>query len=242
MDDALPAALQPISRHDFIWVNKHSQKDVAERIAAPDLGAIVRDWLAAARPLIVRQQTERRSATGNRVDVGLPLPPRQGKRRIALTICSREINRVASPPALAAAIPCLPARWRVPVTRLCRAGEELGIDLRVFGAVAWQALTALPYLTSMSDLDLLWRPADRLQLERGVALLQRWELANGLHADGEIVFGDDLAVAWREWLRRDQQRCVLVKQILGPSLRRPSELLELLGSGAPRPPNIASRA
>ena len=241
MNDAPLSAVRPISRHDFIWVNKHSQSDVADRIADSDLGGIVRNWLGAARPLIVRQQTERRSATANRLSAGLSLPPRQGKQRIALTIRSREINRIAHPPVLAATVPCLPARWRVPVSKLCRVGEELGIDLRVFGAVAWQALTTLPYLTSTSDLDLLWRPADRIQLERGVTLLQRWELANGLRADGEIIFGDDLAVSWREWVRRDQQKCVLVKQTIGPSLRRPSELLELLGSEPLRAPNNTSR-
>jgi len=239
MDKASSSTLRSISRHDFIWINKHSQSDLAERIADPDLDGIVRNWLAAARPFIVRQQTDGDPAAADRVAAGLPLPPSQGKRRIALTIHLREINRVARPPALAAAIPCLPVQWRSPLSKLCRAGESLGIDFRVFGAVAWQALTNLPYLTPTSDIDLLWRPADRLQLERGVALLQQSQCTNGLQTDGEIVFGDDLAVAWREWLRRDRQRCVLVKQTAGASLRRPSELLELLGSGSLKAPNNA---
>jgi phosphoribosyl-dephospho-CoA transferase len=242
MDEASSFAARPISRHDFVWVNRHSQSDIAERIADPDLGGIVRKWLAAARPLIIRQQTEGGPATANRAAAGLPLPPSEGKRRIALTLRLREINRIAHPPLLAAAIPCLPVQWRPPLSKLCRAGERLGIDLRVVGAVAWQALTSLPYLTSTSDVDLLWRPCDRLQLERGVALLQRWELTNGLQTDGEIVFGDDLAVAWREWLRRDRHRSVLGKQTSGASLRRPSELLELLGSGISKAPTNASAA
>jgi phosphoribosyl-dephospho-CoA transferase len=242
MDEASSFAARPISRHDFIWINRHSQSEVAERVADADLSGIVRKWLAAARPLIVRQQTEGHPATANRVAAGLPLPPNEGKRRIALTLRLREINRIAHPPLLAAVIPRLPVQWRSPLSKLCRAGQKLGIDLRVFGAVAWQALTDLPYLTSTSDVDLLWRPIDRLQLERGVALLERWEQTSGLQTDGEIVFGDDLAVAWREWLRRDRQRSVLVKQTAGASLRLPSELLELLGSGMSKAPNNASAA
>jgi len=228
MDDALTGSHGPVARHDFIWINRHSRHGVADRIGDPKIGGIVHEWLAASRPLIVRQQCERLSSTAKRLAAGLPLPPRQGKRRITLTIHAQEVNRVVPPPALASVIRTLPPAWQRSSAALCDGGAAIGIDFQVFGSAAWQAMTALPYLTATSDLDLLWRPLSRSQLEGGLALIQTWEQESGVRADGEIVFGQDHAVAWREWLRRDEQQHVLVKQTLGPSLRAPCELLALL--------------
>jgi phosphoribosyl-dephospho-CoA transferase len=230
MDDLLTGSHGPVARHDFIWINRHSHVGIADRMADPNVGRIVCDWLSAARPLIVRQQPGRLPATAKRLAAGLPLPPRQGKRRIALTILAQEVNRVAPPPALASVIRSLPEAWQRSASDLCADGSAMGIDFQVFGSAAWQAMTALPYLTPTSDLDLLWRPTSRSQLEGGLELLRSWEQTSGVRADGEIVFGQDHAVAWREWLRRDQQQQVLVKQTLGPSLKAPAELLALLGS------------
>jgi phosphoribosyl-dephospho-CoA transferase len=233
MDDTLTGSHGPIARHDFIWVNRHSRGHVADRIGDPHLCAVVRAWLTAARPLIVRQQPGPLSAKAERLAAGLPLPPSLGKRRIALNINAREVNRVAPPPALASVIASLPAAWKAPTAQLCHAGADIGIEFQVFGSAAWQALTALPYLTATSDLDLLWRPSHRSQLEDGMRLVQTWERTTGVRADGEIVFGQDFAVAWREWLRRDEQKHVLVKQTLGPSLRKSCDLLALLDDPAP---------
>jgi phosphoribosyl-dephospho-CoA transferase len=169
-----------------------------------------------------------------RLAAGLPLPPRDGKRRIPLTVHAQEVNRVAPPPALASVIRTLPCAWQHSAADLCHDGSALGIDFQVFGSAAWQAMTSLPYVTAASDLDLLWRPTNRSQLESGLALIQAWEQASGVRADGEIVFGQDHAVAWREWLRRDRQQQVLVKRTLGPSLKAPAELLALLDDAPPR--------
>jgi phosphoribosyl-dephospho-CoA transferase len=228
MDDALTCSHGRVTRHDFIWLNRHSHSAVADRIGDPKIGGIVRAWLSAARPLIVRQQPQRLSATAKRLAAGLPLPPRDGRDRIPLTIHAQEVNRVMPPPALASVIRTLPFAWQRSTADLCHDGSAIGIDFQVFGSAAWQAMTSLPYVTSASDLDLLWRPANRSQLESGLALIQTWEAASGVRADGEIVFGHDHAVAWREWLRRDRQQQVLVKQTLGPSLKAPAELLSLL--------------
>ena len=233
MDETLTGSHGPVARHDFIWVNRHSRGGVVDRIGDPSLCGVIREWLHAARPLIVRQQPGPLSATAERLAAGLPLPPSQGKRRIALTINAREINRVAPPPALESVIASLPATWKAPTSRLCRAGAEIGVEFQVFGSAAWQAITSLPYVTATSDLDLLWRPATRSQLDEGVRLVQTWEREAGVRADGEIVFGQDFAVAWREWLRRDEQKHVLVKQTLGPSLKASGDLLALLDAPSP---------
>jgi phosphoribosyl-dephospho-CoA transferase len=234
MDDTLTGSHGPIARHDFIWVNRHSRGTITERIGDPGLRGVVREWLSAARPLIVRQQPGPLSSTAQRLAAGLALPPSQGKRRIALTINASEVNRVSPPPALESVIASLPASWQAPTSQLCDSAAAVGIEFQVFGSAAWQALTALPYLTPTSDLDLLWRPSNRAQLEHGISLIQTWENSTGVRADGEVVFGQDFAVAWREWMRRDTQKQLLVKRTLGPSLRSSCDLLALLNDALPQ--------
>jgi len=82
----------------------------------------------------------------------------------------------------------------------------------------------------------VWQPADTAQLRAGIGVLQRWESETGLAADGEILFGDDAAVAWREWHRvtqgNDPASRVLVKTLRGSQLVAPGELLARLGVDA----------
>lgn len=85
-----------------------------------------------------------------------------------------------------------------------------GLDLRVFGSLAWQALTGLRCLGPGSDIDILLRPISRQQLQAGVALLSG--PAHGLPLDGEIMFPTGDAVSWKEWATAGAARArVLVK-------------------------------
>ena len=61
-------------------------------------------------------------------------------------------------------------------------------------------------------------------------MLAAWEVESGIRADGEILFGDDDAVAWREWMyggRRGDiaSARVLVKAVFGPRLEAGAKLL-----------------
>ena len=107
---------------------------------------------------------------------------------------------------------------------------DFGIELRVFGSLAWQALSGLPYLTSQSDIDLLWHPKSRRQLQQGIELLACWEQTSGLRADGEVLFGGTSAVSWREWsaLQTGDERRVMVKRESSAELVDSLELLEML--------------
>ena len=69
--------------------------------------------------------------------------------------------------------------------------RNIDLELRVFGSLAWQALSGLQYLTPQSDIDLLWHPLSNAQLQQGIALLARWEQDHGLRADGEVLFGGE---------------------------------------------------
>ena len=109
------------------------------------------------------------------IAVGLALPPAQGKRRIALSVAANDIARYTPPLRLADAIAHAPAAWQPALAELDAAAIDIDLELRVFGSLAWQALSGMQYLTPQSDIDLLWHPQSHAQLQQGIALLARWE-------------------------------------------------------------------
>ncbi len=162
--------------------------------------------------------------------MGLALPPAQGKCRIALSVAAHDITRYTPPLLLADAIAHAPAAWQPALAELHDAAINIDIELRVFGSLAWQALSGLQYLTPQSDIDLLWHPQSYTQLQHGIELLAHWEQASGLRADGEVLFGGSNAVSWREWatLKSDDAQRVLVKRTSSAELVETRELLEML--------------
>jgi phosphoribosyl-dephospho-CoA transferase len=144
------------------------------------------------------------------------------------------IRALVPPPRLSQIVAHMPSAWHAALAQLERRGHALGIVFRVYGSAAWQMLTGLEYVHPASDLDLLWRPRDRTQLDAGVALLEQWQEDTGIAVDGEIVFGDDEAVAWREWRRCGIGEHVLVKRLDGPLLRERKALLGLLSGEVQR--------
>jgi phosphoribosyl-dephospho-CoA transferase len=191
--------------------------------------AQVAAWLAADRPLVVARQPD--NMAPDTISVGLALPPVQGKRRIALSVtAAHDIARYTPPLLLADALAHAPAEWRPALAELDDAAMDMELELRVFGSLAWQALSGMQYLTPQSDIDLLWHPRSRAQLQQGIALLARWEQDRGLRADGEVLFGGSSAVSWREWatLKSGDDQRVLVKRASSAELVAARELLELL--------------
>jgi phosphoribosyl-dephospho-CoA transferase len=171
-----------------------------------------------------------RNEISDTIAVGLALPPAQGKRRVALNVAAHDIARFTPPLRLADALVHAPSEWQPALAELDTAATNIDIELRVFGSLAWQALSGLPYLTPQSDIDLLWHSHSHAQLQQGIALLARWEKSSGLRADGEVLFGGGSAVSWREWsaLKSGDEQRVLVKRASGAELVAARELLEML--------------
>ena len=93
-----------------------------------------------------------------------------------------------------------------------------------------QALTGLLYVTPASDIDLLFHPTCRRQLDDGVALLARH--AEELPLDGEIVFPGGQAVSWKEWrMAIANPAKVIVKELHGVRLVDTASLLSTLEAG-----------
>jgi phosphoribosyl-dephospho-CoA transferase len=124
-------------------------------------------------------------------------------------------------------LPAVPDRWRPPLSALIADARRAGLDLRVYGSVAFQALTGQAYLTAASDIDLLLAPRTVEQYRYALALLARH--AHALPLDGEIVFPQGPAVAWKELLRvRGPGARVLAKSTDAVSLRSVESLVASL--------------
>jgi len=216
------------NRHTLVWLRPESRAAVSAQVIDDKMHAHVAAWLAADRPLVVARQPDNMFA--GTIAVGLASPPAQGKRRIALGVSAHDIVRHTPPLLLADTIAHAPAAWQPALAELHDTAINIDIKLSVFGSLAWQALSGLQYLTPQSDIDLLWQPLSNIQLLQGITLLARWEQTSGLRADGEVMFGTNSAVSWREWaaLKRDNDQHVLVKREHSAELVGARELLELL--------------
>lgn len=217
------------NRHTLIWIRPECRPVVAAQINDDEMRQYAETWLAADRPLVVARQACGEDSSDT-IAVGLALPPALGKRRIAFSVDRGDIARDTQPLLLAEAVAHAPAAWQPALAGLHDAAINIGIELRVFGSLAWQALSGIQYLTPQSDIDLLWHPQSHAQLRQGIALLARWEQNSGLRADGEVLFGGSSAVSWREWaaLKFGGDQRVLVKRASSAGLVAAGELLELL--------------
>ena len=215
-DRPLVVARQPVTRKDFAGVGAgHAREQKDNR---------------GHGPLLQKQFHLLENGIANTIAVGVALPPAQGKRRIALSLAAKDIFRYTPPLLLADAVAHAPAGWQPALAALDAAASNIDLELRVFGSLAWQALSGLQYLTPQSDIDLLWHPLSNTQLQQGIALLAHWEQDHGLRADGEVLFGGSSAVSWREWatLKSGEDQRVLVKHVSSAELVEARELLELL--------------
>lgn len=175
-------------------------------------------WAEAGRPLIVRRRVPGEAA--GLVPLGLPLPPADGKRRIGLALPADAL-RPASPPSLAEASPHAPASWQPAIGALLTLASRHGLAPRPFGALLWQAVTGLTYLSATSDLDLLWEgPAARSLLDG----LARIEATAPMRLDGEILLPDGGGVHWRELHEAPPGGTVLVKYLDRVAMRSAADL------------------
>jgi phosphoribosyl-dephospho-CoA transferase len=144
---------------------------------------------------------------------------------VSLRALARHIKKTTPAIALADALWSLSGPWRAPLAALQRDATDL--HLRVYGSLAMEALTGLPYVAPTSDVDLLFHPTSRRQLEHGIAVLSRH--AALLPLDGEIVFPGGAAVAWKEWLLATTNPAkVMVKELHTVRLADTASLLALL--------------
>lgn len=159
--------------------------------------------------MIVRRRTP--GERGEAVPLGLPLPPADGKRRIGLALPPALLSPMEAPD-LAAVARHAPAGWQPAIGALVEIGRRFGITPRPFGALLWQALTGLTYLSARSDLDLLWPCATGLPdglLDEIGAVADTAPMG----IDGEILLPDGTGLQWRELHDAPEDGSVVAKSL-----------------------------
>jgi phosphoribosyl-dephospho-CoA transferase len=211
-------------RHDLVWLKPEGWE--AALAAQPEHAPVLQYWQREKWPAVVRRR-EPGSDGEREVSLGIALPPDAdgSKPRVALSALLEHVERSTAPLTLKAARAALRPQWRAGYAELERLAA--GLDLHVYGSLAWEALTGLPCTTDRSDIDLLLRPVSKQQLHAGLALLGG--PAHGLPLDGEIMFPSGQAVSWKEWASASTASArVLVKDADSARLAAPEELLATL--------------
>jgi phosphoribosyl-dephospho-CoA transferase len=209
-----------LQRHGLVWLNATGWQAVLagrddEPAASGETLDCLRHWAIERLPLVVTRQT-----TGPLLTLGLAAPTRWGRQRLFVRVPPAAIQRVGAFPLAAAITPSLPTAAQADWCALAAALQVAGIAARVYGSHGWQQLCGLACVrVGRSDIDLLLPCATPAQADATVSLLAG--AAPTLpRLDGEIVFADGAAVAWREWAdwRRGAVRQVLVKRLQGAAL------------------------
>jgi phosphoribosyl-dephospho-CoA transferase len=213
-------ASENLRRHDLVFVSQTAWRSFLETRGESADDPLVDGWIKRGWPLIARCLA---ADEGHGVPLGLPLPPSAGKRRIGLLMDPASMRSVARPPLLSAALCVAPAAWMPTLRRLEHVATRLGVEVRVFGSLAWCLLTGLNYLTARSDLDFILslpHPRDIAELMTELGAI---DSVAPMRLDGEIVREDGAGVHWREL--NSGAREVLAKTVGGPTLLNPAEFI-----------------
>ncbi|MGN7985484.1 malonate decarboxylase holo-[acyl-carrier-protein] synthase [Burkholderia sp. 22313] len=193
----MPHADTPLRRHTLVTLTAAGWGAARARDPALAADPRVQAWAARGWPLIVRRASPD-EADAARIPLGLPLPPSAGKRRIALNVAADALASVRPLPGLADVLAAAPDAWRATLRELDALGARCGVQGRVFGSLAWQALTGEHYLSESSDLDIVLPLPDAAALAALLDGLAALDARAPMRIDGELLRDDGAGVNWRE--------------------------------------------
>jgi phosphoribosyl-dephospho-CoA transferase len=216
--------MPPLRRHQLVQLTDEGWCRQRERPWDADVQACLMHWADRRLPLVVTRQAPGGSDGDRGCDdpltLGLPAPLRWQRRRIALRVERRDVAWLDEFPRAEKLVPLLPWRCRESWRRLCGALVALGATTRAYGSHGWQLISELDHVHPQSDID-LWASVDSVRHADAVAAeLERTVMPDAPRLDGELIFPDGRAVAWREWRawRAGRCRAVLVKTLTGATL------------------------
>ncbi len=213
--------MPPLHRHQLAYLSARGWQDVLDQTWDDQARDCLAVWASEGLPLVVtRQRTPRKTPT-EPVWLGLSAPDRWRRRLLALQVAPAAINWFSELPELVHAIDELPRSMHRELRDLASAVRQLGVRARVYGSVGWQCLTRLAYLHERSDLD-LWLAVDGANQADAVAECLQHHAPVRLRIDGELLFIDGRAVAWREWMawRSGHSAALLVKRLDSVDIER----------------------
>ena len=209
----------PLHRHQIAWLSESGWQGVQQRDWDAPAHDCLAHWAARRLPLVVTRQDM--AAIGDTIALGLPAPGRWSRRRLAITVQRNEVLYFDEFPLAGQLVRVLPASARPAWRRLCADLATANASARVYGSHGWQLLSGLSHVRAGSDIDLWLSVSDEAQADAAAACLQ--SASDDLpRLDGELMFDDGAAVAWREWLawRAGRVKSLLVKTLVGSTLVR----------------------
>lgn len=216
--------MPPLHRHQLACLTPAGWQAVLAHDWDAPARCCLQHWAAQSLPLVVTRQQANlphpagADAHGAPVALGLAAPARWGRRLLALRVAPEHIAWFDEFPLLANVLHTLPGGDQAPLRELDATLRQHAMGAHVFGSAGWQRLTGLKYVHERSDLD-LWLGVDGPDQ---ADLVAHWlqQCDTGVRIDGELMFADGSAVAWREWAawRAGLCRQVLVKRLHGASL------------------------
>jgi phosphoribosyl-dephospho-CoA transferase len=210
--------MPPLRRHQLAHLTSAGWREMLDHHRDIESRACIEHWANADLPVVVTRQPGPRRHPDDAVALGLAAPARWGRRALPLRVKPQQIAWFSEFPSLSKALGVLPAGERPAPQRLSTLLVQHGVRSHVYGSAGWQQVTGLAYLHERSDID-LWLAVDGPgQADAAVLLLQQCQ--GGVRLDGELMFPDGSAVAWREWAAWREGRCaqVLVKCLQGAAL------------------------
>jgi phosphoribosyl-dephospho-CoA transferase len=204
-----------LHRHDLLDVAPAAWRQEIARQPEAAARALLGDWAALGRPVMVRRYQPGDAA--DRVPVAVSLPREFGQPGFKTQIRRQQLLARRAPVALAACVDMAPTHWRSTLEALLVVARRMQVMPLVFGSLMWERVTGLRYLSDESDLDLLWHVQhfeQALLLSRAIA---QCAAVSPMRVDGEFLLPDGAGVHWREWL--DGADEVVVKTMLGVESR-----------------------
>lgn len=219
----------PLRRHQLARLSPSGWAAVLGRPWDTQSHDCLAHWASQQLPLVVTRQPADALADGW-IALGLPAPARWDRRRLALQVPYAALDGLGEFPRLADMQELLPPPARDAASALLGRLDACHATARVFGSYGWQAISGLDHVRTDSDIDLSVTVDGAAHADAVVRALGSFE-AERPRLDGELLFADGAAVAWREWSdwRAGRTRAVMVKQLGGVSLQRDAAWCEHAG-------------
>ena len=211
-------------RHDLLRIRPDAWAAIYAALPEHVTSDILSRWAKNGYPLIIRRYFP--EEISDSIPAGVPMPPHLGKQRIAVLFTAEEVAGRVAPVSLRTARDVAPLTWANTISALLDLGERYGGGPHVTGSLLWQRLTNLPYLTEVSDLDLVW--SSSAVCRRFLEELAEIDRHSPMRLDGELVLTDGGAVNWRELhacLAGGGERTVLIKSMMGIQVKPAATIL-----------------
>ena len=212
-----------LRRHELVWLSRETWLQLLAGSHEPEVLACLHHWCERGLPLVIGRQDPGQPE----LELGLPTPIVWGRRKVSLRVphgCVLYHHTFPRATEVARLLPlAIRPQWDALITALAAGGTPP----RVHGSFGWQQLTGLRYVMPGSDIDLHLSVPDVQAADAAAGRLEAFQWA-GPRVDGELVFPNGSAVAWREWLqwRRGTVQQILVKRLYGVALEQDLERLE----------------